>query len=250
MLLLRLRLPRKDRRPEEVFWLAWCVASLGRYLLPQAVNFDGVRHFLELFPALAALAGIATATLLRAVARRLAEPGRRRILAGSLAALTLLPGAWAVVHSHPFEVAYWNAFAGGFDGARQRDLPQASDYWGASYRLGLRWLNENAEPGAYLAVPVVEHAVRLVAPLRLRDDLTLLPVTTPLSPRIAPERLAATRELAARATVYVMFVERRDWANELMVECLTRLEPVAVWRLEGAPVLSIYRYTPSETARP
>jgi hypothetical protein len=87
--------------------------------------------------------------------------------------------------------------------------------------------------------------VRLVAPPRLRDDLTLLPITTPLSPRIAPERLAATRELATREPVYVMFVERRDWMNELMAECLARLEPEVVWSLDGAPVLSIYRYQPS-----
>lgn len=247
---------RSARRPEGIFLLAWCVASLGRYLLPQAVNFDGVRHFLELFPALAALAGIAVAELIRRTARVVsrrfaAEPASThradtvRALTVALATLALVPGAWQVVRTHPFQVAYWNAFAGGFAGAREQNLPQASDYWGASYRLGMRWLNEYAEEGAYVAVPVVEHAVRLVAPLRLRDDLTLLPITTPLSPRIAPERLAATRDLAARGTVYVMFVERRDWANELMIECLTRLQPEVTWELEGAPVLSIYRYLPA-----
>lgn len=245
LVLLVARLPR--RRPEEVFLLAWCVASLGRYLLPQAVNFDGVRHFLELFPALAAVAGIAVAEGIRSLAARapagLGRAGRHR-LAAALALLVLVPGAWQVLRTHPFQIAYWNAFAGGLDGARERGLPQASDYWGSSYRLGLRWLNEHAEEGAYLAVPVVEHAVRLVAPSRLRDDLTLLPVTTPFSPRIAPERLAATRELAAREPVYVMFVDRRDWRNELTADCLARLEPATVWTLDGAPVLSIYRYEP------
>lgn len=236
----------RRRRVEEVFLVAWCVASLGRYLLPQAVNFDGVRHFLELFPALAAIAGLATAELIRHVARRVGEKSTRRRLALTLAILVLAPGVWQVARTHPFQIAYWNAFAGGLDGARERGLPQASDYWGASYRQGMRWLNEHAEDGAYVAVPVVEHAVRLVAPLRLRDDLTLLPVTTPLSPAISPERLAATRELAAREPVYVMFVERRDWMNELMAECLARLEPEVVWTLDGAPVLSIYRYERQE----
>lgn len=244
-LLTRLR----RRNVSEIFLLAWCVASLGRYLLPQAVNFDGVRHFLELFPALAAIAGLATAELVRRLARRLGKgaarsDASRRRLALALAILLLMPGVWQVARTHPFQIAYWNTFAGGLDGARERGLPQASDYWGASYRLGMRWLNEHAEDGAYVAVPVVEHAVRLVAPLRLRDDLTLLPVTTPLSPAIAPERLAATRVLATREPVYVMFVERRDWMNELMAECLARLEPEVIWTLDGAPVLSIYRYTP------
>ena len=39
-----------------------------------------------------------------------------------------------------------------------------------------------------------------------------------------------------------MFVERRDWMNELMRDCLEQGNPVALWQLEGEPVLAIYRY--------
>ncbi len=226
-----------------LFYLSWIVVVLGRFLLPQAVNFDGVRHFLEIFPAMAAVAGLGAASLIGLAGRwRPALAGRPAKAA--LLALVLLPGAWRLVATHPFQIAYWNVLAGGPAGAYERNLPQAGDYWGMSYRLGLEWLNENAEPGSFLAVPVVEHAVRLVASERLREDVVLLPVTTPFSPRIAPERLARTRELARERVVYVMFVERRDWANELMVDCLRWLEPEVAWGLDGAPVLAIYRYRP------
>lgn len=216
----------------------------ARYLPPQAVNFDGVRHFLELLPAMAAVAGLGAAWLGRRLANLVADRTRwsaNGILAVFLA-LVLLPSIAAVARTHPFQIAYWNAFAGGYDGARARDLPQASDYWGMSYRLGIEWLNDNAPEDALLAVPVVEHAVRLVAGERLRPDILLLPVTTPFSPRIAPDRLARTRQAAVERPLYVMFVEHRDWATELMIDCLRHLEPEAVWELEGAPVLSIYRY--------
>ncbi len=234
------RARRRDRTA--ILLLAWIAVPLGRYLLPQAVNFDGVRHFLELFPALAAVAGLGAATLLEHGRRWL--PRAPRWLSAVLVALVLAPGAGAVLRTHPFQIAYWNALTGGFAGARERGLPQASDYWGMSYRLGMRWLNENTPEDALLAVPVVEHAVRLVAPERLRDDLLLLPVTTPFSWRIAPNRLERTRRASLSRPLYVMFVERRDWANELMLDCLRYLEPEAVWRLEGAPVLAIYRYRP------
>lgn len=228
-----------------LFLLIWPAVVLGRFLLPMSVNFDGVRHFLELFPPLAILAGRAIAVLAAWVRGRAgAATPLRRALPAAAAGLLLLPGAAVTALSHPFEVTYWNIFAGGFAGARERSLPQASDYWGMSYRLGLDWLNANAEKDSYLAVPVVEHAVRLVAPTRLRPDIQLLPVSNPFTPKIAPERLAATRELARRGTVYVMFVERRDWANELMLDCLRHLEPEAVWTHEGQPVLAIYRYRP------
>ncbi len=219
----------------------WVIVAMLRYLLPQAVNFDGVRHFLELFPALAALAGLGGSWLIGKAVRHARHPESLKAVA---VLLLLLPGAWATLRSHPFQLAYWNEFAGGLDGARQRGLPQAGDYWGTSYRLGFEWLNEHASQDALLAVPIVEHAVRLVAPERLREDLFLLPITTPFSPRIAADRLAKTLEAARLRPLYVMFVERLDWENALVRDCKARLQPEVVWRLEGAPVMSIYRYRP------
>ncbi|HEX9736298.1 MAG TPA: glycosyltransferase family 39 protein [Thermoanaerobaculia bacterium] len=242
---LRRAFHKASRDRLALMMLAWIAVVLGRFFVPQAVNFDGVRHFLELFPALAAVAGLGVAALLGAAARRLPALATRPARA-LLVGLALLPGAWAVLRTHPFQIAYWNVFAGGPRGAYERGLPQAGDYWGMSYRLGFEWLNANAPPGALLAVPVVEHAVRLVAPLRLREDIVLLPVTNPFTPRIAPDRLRLTREAARDQPLFVMFVVRRDWMNELMAECLTRLEPAAAWQLDGAPVLVIYRYRPPD----
>ena len=232
------------REPTAILLLAWVAVVLGRYLLPQAVNFDGVRHFLELFPALAALAGLGLAwtgqRLATLVSLRLRKP-----LKVLWTLCWLLPSSWATLASHPFQIAWWNSLAGGPAGAYARDLPQAGDYWGMSYRHGIRWLNENAPPGSLLAVPVIEHAVRLVAQERLRDDIVLLPITSPLSPRIPPERLQKTVEASLDRPLYVMFVERRDWMNALMADCLQRLEPEVVWELDGAPILRIYRYQPA-----
>ncbi len=240
------------RRRDALLLLVWIVAVLARYLVPQAVNYDGVRHFLELFPAMAAVAGLGVAWLARhlaAMVRRHSPSisARRRItpsIGAAFLVLILAPGLSALLRTHPFQIAYWNTFAGGYAGARAANLPQACDYWGSSYRLGLRWLNDNAPQGALVAVPVIEHAVRLVAPERLRDDLILLPITIPYTPEIPPERLERTRQAARSRPLYVMFVERRDWMNELMHDCLERLEPEVEWQLEGEPVLAIYRYQP------
>ena len=244
LLCLRQAIQSRDRW--SILLLVWPLVVFGRYLLPGAVNFDGVRHFLELFPPLAILGGRAIAALADKVGQWAGNTNHlRRALPGLLTAVLLLPGTAVTVLSHPFQITYWNSFVGGFAGARAKNLPQVGDYWGMSYRLGLEWLSQNAEPGAYVAVPVVEHAVRLVAPLRLRQDLQLLPVTRPTSPQITRERLEGTRDLArSGAPVYVMFVERRDWANELMVDCLTYLQPEIAWTYEGEPVLSVYRYHP------
>lgn len=246
-----LRARRGDRAA--VMLLVWVPAVLGRYLLPSAVNYDGVRHFLELFPALAALAGLGAAGLITGLVRRLAPQRTARVrpglLAPLLAALLLLGPVTTLLRAHPFELAYWNRLAGGLGGAQERGLAQAGDYWGTSYRLGLAWLNQRAQAGAFLAVPVIEHAVRLVAPERLRRDITLLALTTPFSPRIAPRARLALDQLARHQPVYVMFVDRRDWRNNLMRFLLQEDRPLVRWDLDGAPVLRIYRYHPPPESR-
>jgi hypothetical protein len=57
--------------------------------------------------------------------------------------------------------------------------------------------------------------------------------------------MALLAEIARQRPVYVMFVWREDWMNLLTDDCRRRLAPDAEWRLEGAPVLSIYRYLPA-----
>lgn len=233
---------RRDRAA--ILVLVWITVVFGRYALPMAINYDGVRHLLELFPAMAAVAGAGVAWSGKALAdavARLGDASPKRLRVAFLV-LALVPGTRAVLASHPHQIAYWNGLVGGYAGAWQEGLPQAGDYWALSYRQGMEWLNEHAPQGAMLTVPVAEHAVRLVAPERLRGDILLLPVTTPFSPRIDPERLRLTREAGLSRPVYAMFVDRRDWMNEIMVDCLANLEPEVTFDYEGVPVLRIYRY--------
>jgi hypothetical protein len=230
----------RQRQTAAVLLAAWTAVVVGRLYLPGAINFDGVRHFLELFPALAALAGMGLSGTADLLARRLDGPWRSAARAAVLA-LPLGVMAAELAAVHPFEIAYWNALAGGLGGAQARGWGGAGDYWALSYRLGLDWLNEHAPPRARLVVPVAPHTVRLVAPLRLRSDIQLLPLTDASSPAIAPEEIASLKEVAGRRPVYVMFVYRRDWTNALVEYCREEVAPAAQWRVAGGVVLSIYR---------
>jgi hypothetical protein len=230
----------RERDPPAVWLAAWVAVVVGRLYLPGAINFDGVRHFLELFPALAALAGIGLAwTADRAAAWW--SRGGRSFVRIAVFALPLGVTAAELFAVHPFEIAYWNALAGGLGGAQARQRGGAGDYWALSYRLGLEWLNEHAPPRSRLVVPVAPHTVRLVAPSRLRPDIQLLPITDASSPLVAAEEVEALREIAGRRPVYVMFVYRRDWTNALVEYCRAAVAPAAQWRAGGGVVLSIYR---------
>jgi hypothetical protein len=211
-----------------------------RLAVPSAVNFDGIRHFLEVFPAMAAVAGLGVSFLADALTRRVRQ---HALVATALLAIFAGPIAAAELHVHPFESAYWNVFAGGIEGAMRDERPQAGDYWAASYRFGLRWLNEHAERNALLAVPIAEHTVRIVAPYRLRPDITLIHITTPSNAKVNQDVLARFYEASRTRPAYVMFIFRQDWSNEVVFDSVRHFEPVAVWRLDGVPLLAIFRVT-------
>ena len=200
---------------------AWIFVVVGRLYLPGAVNFDGIRHFLELMPALAIVAASGCAQALGWLTRRLRQvDGVRSELVRALpvvaALVAILPGLGATLRTHPHQIAYWNGLVGGTGGAFDRGIPQAGDYWGLSYRQGLEWLNANAPSPAFLAVPIVEHAVRVVSSQRLRPDIELLRVSLPFFPDVPPQVIDQLPALARERPLYVMFVNRDDWSNDLV----------------------------------
>jgi hypothetical protein len=226
----------RTRDPFAALAASIIVVVCARLAVPSAVNFDGVRHFLELFPPLAAVGGLGIAFL--------AEKLRQPLLKGALAAAFIAPILVAEVRVHPFETAYWNVFVGGLEGAMRDDIPQAGDYWAGSYRLGIRWLNEHAEPNALLAVPIAEHAVRVVAPYRLRPDILLVHITTPSNAKVKRDILDRFYAASRTRPAYVMFILRHDWANEVVYDSVRSFQEMAVWKVDGVPVMAIYRVTP------
>jgi hypothetical protein len=204
---------------------------IGRTALPGAINFDGVRHFLEFQPFLALLAAAGVAWLLELLARMRparAPDGRpSAALAGALLVLLFAAPARAVVLTWPNGTCYFNAFVGGLGGAQARGIASATDYWAGSYWQGLAWLDEHAEPGASLLVPVASQVAAAAAPERLRPDLRLLP---PLPPEDAPP-----------AVLYVMYITRPSFYDAVAHELDEHDAPFHELKVQGGTILKIHR---------
>jgi hypothetical protein len=213
----------RRREPLAILLLVWTAVVAARLSLPGALNFDGVRHFLELFPPLVMMAAIGAVELAQRFVRSAA-------VRATVLAVPVVLTAVALVVVHPFELVYWNVLGGGYAAARAANRPQASDYWATSYRQGMRWINRNAPSNTLLVVTVSPHTVAMAAPLRLRRDIGVASVS-----RERAERFAQTRP------VYVMFVPREEWRTPLDRELERTAKPVAMWERDGAPVLLIYR---------
>lgn len=96
--------------------------------------FTGLRHFLFVIPALAALAGIGLDWVVTALATR-----GRLVASGGLAVVTscFLWNAVTLVRLHPYEYLFYNPVVGGLEGASRRyDL----DYWFSSMPEALNLL--------------------------------------------------------------------------------------------------------------
>jgi hypothetical protein len=203
--------------------LAWMAVPILRNSVPGAWNFDGIRHFYEFLPAAALVAAIGGATLVRLAGERKRLPA---VLA--LVSVTALDAGEAIVRYHPHETAYFNRLVGGLEGAARR-FPEATDYWGSSYRQGIAWLNRNAEPGSALYVPVHPHIVALVRRHWLGSGLRLV------------ERAQYEAELASGRPVYVMFVTRPEFYDDVARECVGVRRPVHEIVVDRHPILLVFR---------
>jgi hypothetical protein len=124
---------------------------------------------------------------------------------------------------------YFNRLVGGLDGAaRRHGFPEATDYWGSSYREGMAWLSAHVERGGAVYVPVFPHIVDLAAPLWLRPDVRVL------------HEDGLDRAVASGQTVHVMFVTREAMYDHV-ARALAPRPPVHQVVVDGHPILVIHR---------
>jgi hypothetical protein len=86
---------------------------------------------------------------------------------------------WGVVSTHPYQVTFFNALAGGLKGAQAKGIPDAYDYWLNSYREAGRWIDRNGAPracviGMYVSGTLPYFHKDLVKDAVRRPDLTAL----------------------------------------------------------------------------
>jgi hypothetical protein len=245
----------KGRVEKSLFLLLslWLIVPIARVSMPRALDFDGIRHWIEFVPALAVFAGLGVDQLVRGVRRWLARRASARVsralphsaVAAVLTTAFFLPVvAWNVRH-HPFQIVFFNKLIGGLQGAQARHFPQATDYWGSSYRTGLHWLDAHAEPRAMLVVPVEDPVVRAVEEIWLRPDIRLKPPSA--LPALVKSSLLGERS----RPVYVMYVTRPDFYAEGLDAAVATSTVAYEISVDGGVILRILRLSePAVVTRP
>ena len=233
---------RGIRRELNILLFLWLFLPVFRVTLPKVYDYDGVRHFIEYAVPL----GILTARgfvyfcerFYGALAHRIP---RKTAIASVVLSAALLPSGWAYTSYkiHPYEIAYFNFIVGGTKGAQQR-WPDATDYWGSSYRDGMKWLTRNAEPGSLIAVPIGVHIVYCTRNMWLRNDLKVLNMDVN---GFLPESQMLLYKFYQKPEqpLYIMYITRRAGYRGLITLLENREKPVYEITVDGAPILKIYK---------
>ena len=117
--------------------LLWFSFPVVYFFFRRPNVYDEIRHFLFILPALAVLAGIGAAALLRAARGR----NLQRLLLPLLVIVFVMP-VKDLIDLHPYQMTYFNVFAGGMTEASRE---YETDYWVSSYKEAMQWVNQRRD---------------------------------------------------------------------------------------------------------
>ncbi len=211
--------------------IVWLIFPILRICLPDMVNFDGIRHFLEFVPAAALLAayGIGRATTW------LSTRGVSLILSRSVIVALMVFNLLGIYLTYfPYLHTYYNQISGGLAGARNGWLgPEAGDYWNSSYRQGMTWLSQNAPQGSIVRGMTAEWIIDLTAPLFLRPDIRIM------TQENIPDFNVMNQ---SDHPIYLIFVIRQWNHLDELAYCQKHKTPVYQIDVDGVPILQIFEF--------
>lgn len=112
--------------------LAWALIPPLIQVALGSPLYNGTRHFLFVYPAMALLAGTGAVALMDAL--------RLRVIGAAGVAIAILSVVPAMVRLHPYQYVYYNALAGGLSGAAP---DYDTEYWDTSHREAALWINDH-----------------------------------------------------------------------------------------------------------
>lgn len=212
-------LPEFDGREEPLLLVGLALFPLLLIALPSVPIFGGTKHWLTAYPFLALLAAMAwgrlwwrSRTLLRAWPK-LMHRGPAVVLIA-----VLLPGAWATVDGHPYNLSQYAPLAGGARGAAAVGYNRG--FWGHAV---VSVLEQESLAGG----DVYLHDVHRLAAEQYRREGRW--------PDWTPSALG-------RADTALLFPEKHMLADEIAIwESLGTTQPAMVVTLDDVPIAIVYQ---------
>ncbi len=152
----------------KLFLLLWFLIPIARYLKPQMIVIDDIRHFMEVIFPFSLIAGLGIYHVYLSIIKILHNifPRINKLFISSFLILFLISYLLFQIFSyHPYQTSYYNELIGGVKGAQKKfDI----EFWASAYKEALQYLNMNAPKESIITIPMAPDIARLY----LREDLT------------------------------------------------------------------------------
>ena len=222
-LIVAIRKVKYEDNKTSLLFLLWFIVPIARVTWPGTTIYGGVRQIMEYIPAMAILAGLGAVTLRNIILNKWVLSKKAASVAILLA---FLPITIKLIQIHPNENVFFNQLIGGLSGARDRDIPFWGNSFGAAYRQGVNWINENAENGANVvyAFELIPNIPRIF----LRTDLNLHNANRSGYLRLGEYAITLTYEGTDKRSYYDMYLEKF-------------IEPVYQVKVDEVPILKVWK---------
>jgi len=216
---------RPRRHADQALLVLGLAVTLLPNALPSSPKYNGERLFLPAFPFIAALAagGFAwAASRLNSLRFLQRDENARlaRLLPVMIGAGLIAPSVIGTMHTHPYQLAYYNAFVGGTAGATRRGFETI--YWGQVFSEGVDFVNhiEKRNPRV-LVIP--KGVIYLFELQHARKDIEF-----------------TADESEAGSADYVMFQCMQSDFTDLCWRLYRGARPVDAVEMDGTPLLVMY----------
>lgn len=152
----------KQKKSAPLLILLWFLIPIARVTFFEANIYGGARQIMEYVPAMAILSGIGVIFLLGCLPKF-------KVAVMLVIFFSLFFVGWELWRIHPNENVYFNQLIGGLPGAAKNEIPSWGNSYGNVYLQGVRWINENAEEGSKLGLPI--NNMVNVPRIKLRQDI-------------------------------------------------------------------------------
>lgn len=210
---------KKEKNSAALMFLLWFMVPIMRVISPKATIYGGIRQIMEYVPAMALLAGLGGWFLWKYIKEN-------NVLGGMVLFLMFIPIFVRMVSIFPNENVYFNFLVGGLSGAKAQEMPAWGNSFGAAYRDGVAWINENAEKDA--RVVYAFELIPNVPSIFWRQDLSVWNKQRSGYLRLGEYAITLTSQGTESRSYYDMYLNRF-------------LDPVYETKVDGVSILKVWQ---------
>lgn len=239
---------KDSKREVLIFWFIWLIVPILRVSLPNTSIYGGVRQIMEYIPAMALIAGAGADWVIQKLKLKTRNYNikfkdfqfKLELLPFAFCLLILIVLIIPIIRLHPNQNVYFNFLTGGLRGAVDNNIPAAGNSFGNAYWKGVRWINENVEKNA--KVSLVQGTTLNMPSYKFRSDIQYSNYHWSGIDREGEYMIELDYNWEVKVYHYAW-----EYVEKL-------LEPVFVLRVEGVPILKIWKndfaHTKSEFKKP